>query len=214
MNCEEISLLIEEFHDGQLNSPEEEIVKQHLKICPACNADFENVRALSYLLQKSSITMPSAALAQGLMDAFEKQNAKPLPLWKRLFLGSISIPKPIFAAAILLAIMSFIGANFIGRNSSNFYNAKTASIPLVNSPPEIVEKTKIVEVPVIKTVEVPVVEEKIVKQIVYVERKTSRKQKNNSGQNKELSNNSIAQNKPINLQGFQIVPEIKVKIIK
>lgn len=209
MRCEEVSLMIEDFHDEQLDLPSKNLLEEHLISCSNCSSHLKQLRELSNLIHNSVIPMPSPALAQNLRKEFESHYLKPSPLWRQLFFGSVSIPKPILATAIILIVMSLIGANLLGRNSAYLDNA--GSLPnsvVVSSTPEIVEKTKLVEVPVIKTIEVPVI--KTVKRIVYVERR-----KNKSVQNESRPDNLLAENKqvPVNLQGFQIVPQIKTRII-
>jgi hypothetical protein len=69
----------------------------------------------------------------------------------------------------LIAVAVIVtAANLIGRNAANTLNAETISsapVPVITAPPaspEIIEQTKIVEVPVIR--------ERIVTRVVHVER--------------------------------------------
>jgi hypothetical protein len=173
-------------------------------------------------------------LDQGLIEAFQQQKQKALTSsawWHRIFAGSLSIPKPVFAAAIIIVAVAITAANIIGRYTltSPDVSSIPAASPLVVStplPPEIIEKTKIVEVPVIR--------ERVVTRVVYVERQNN--ESNNSqksllaqdrtGGNKQKQNLTKEEtNSAINveageyvtrgnLSGFQPIAELKTRIIQ
>lgn len=224
MNCEEVNLVIEEFHDGLLESDLQTQIEKHLANCLSCQLTAAQFEAVKKLLKKTSIPAPSPNLSQGLMEAFQaqhQQSAKSLVWWQKIFAGSVSIPKPILAGALFLMAFSIIGANLIGRNSSISNNslpeATKSSTPTSSS--ESSEQTKIVEVPVIKYIEVPVIENKVIERIVYIKNQPKRKQteRNNLEKKSNFENASIAENKNFtqtSLKGFQPLSEIKTKIIK
>jgi hypothetical protein len=234
MDCERASLLIEEFYDGEIDLHLKSRVEEHIVVCSFCSAEFYKVRSLDQLLEKSSAPPPpSAMLDRKLIEALH-QNQKALKSpawWHRLFAGSLSIPKPAFAAAVIMGSVAIAGANIIGRYAVT--SSDVSLIPAVPSliastplPPEIIEKTKIVEVPVIK--------ERVVTRVVYVERQSNEtnnsqksllaqdrtggnKQKQNS--TKEETNSSInAETSEYvtrgNLSGFQPIAELKTRIIQ
>ena len=234
MDCERVSLLIEEFYDGELDLHLKSRVEEHIAVCSFCSAEFYKVRSLDQLLEKSSAPPPpSAMLDQKLMEAFQ-QNQKALKSpawWHRIFAGSLSIPKPAFAAAVIMVAAAIAAANIIGRYAvtpSNVSSIPAASSPAVSTPlpPEIIEKTKIVEVPVIR--------ERVVTRVVYVERQSN--ESNNSqkslladdrtGGNKQKQNLTKEEtNSAINveageyvtrgnLSGFQPIAELKTRIIQ
>jgi hypothetical protein len=103
-------------------------------------------------------------------------------LWRRWLTGSIRIPVPIAAAALLLLCATSF---FAARNATSF--------PIVN-PPAAVD-TKIVEVPF------PVYQEKIVKRVVYKETDAQKAQKGPA---------SISPLPRIDLADFRPVNEIKI----
>ncbi|HLM61352.1 MAG TPA: hypothetical protein VK308_11145, partial [Pyrinomonadaceae bacterium] len=88
--------------------------------------------------------------------------------WRRIFAGSVSIPKPVFAAALIAVAVIVTVANLIGRNAANTLYAETISsaqaqvITAPSASPEIIERTKIVKIPVIR--------ERIVTRVVHVEK--------------------------------------------
>lgn len=171
MNCEKVNVLIEALHDGALDTNEKAGMEEHLAGCFSCRKKRERLSALSLLIQKSSLPEPSASLEQNLLHAFSAHHKKPAksPVWwRRIFAGSVSIPKPVFAAALIAVAVIVTAANLIGRNAANTLSAEKnfpAQVPVISAPPaspEIIEQTKIVEIPVVK--------ERIVTRVVYVER--------------------------------------------
>ncbi len=171
MNCEKVNALIEAFHDKALNTNEKAGMEEHLAGCFSCRKKQERLSALSALIQKSSVPEPSASLEQNLLQAFSAHHEKPAksPVWwRQIFAGSVSIPKPVFAAALIAVAVIVTAAHLIGRNAATALNAETSSsaqfpVSASSTSPEIIEQTKIVEVPVIK--------ERIVTRVVYVEQK-------------------------------------------
>jgi anti-sigma factor RsiW len=237
MKCEEVSLLIEELYDDEIDFRLKARVKEHLACCPSCNADFDRIFRLDQLLEKAPAPPPpSALLDTKLMKAFERHNKeslKPPVWWQRIFVGSVSVPKPAFAAILLAIIATITAAIMIERNrsvSSEISTHLLASSPIVSTPlpPEIIEKTI--------TVEVPVIRERVVTRVVYVERQNSqaiKSQKPLSARNgndgnkqkqalKEVETN-LAMNGSVedggyvtraNLTGFQPTTELKTRIIQ
>ena len=224
MNCEEVNLVIEEFHDGLLESDLQTQIEKHLANCLSCQLTVAQFEAVKKLLKKTSIPAPSPNLSQGLMEAFQaqhQQSAKSLVWWQKIFAGSVSIPKPILAGALFLMAFSIIGANLIGRNSSISNNSlpEAAKSSTSNLSSESSEQTKIVEVPVIKYIEVPIVKNNVVERVIYVNKPLTRKsnRQRNSVSTKNISNNSLTQSNNFtqtSLKGFQPLSEIKTKIIK
>jgi hypothetical protein len=236
MKCEEVSLLIEEFYDDEIDFRLKARVKEHLAGCPSCSAEFDRIFRLDQLLEKAPAPpAPSALLDQKLMKAFERHNKEALKSpawWQRIFVGSVSIPKPAFAA-ILLAIAAAITATIMierNRSASSEIGTSLPALSIVSAPlpPEIIEKTKIVEVPVIK--------ERVVTRVVYVERENSeaiKSQKALSARNGNDGNmqkqilkegdTNLAMNGSVedggyvtraNLTGFQPATELKTRIIQ
>ncbi len=184
MNCVKVDELLDAFHDGATSASVQARIEQHIAGCLSCAAAFDRMQALRNLLRKDIAPSLSAAFDQKLMQAFLDKHAAPAngPTWRRwLFAGSISIPKPIFAAALIAIALALITANLIGRGGTAVTNAVDTALTAPpaassqSSPPltKAVEQTKIVEVPVIK--------ERVVTKTIYIERenvdanKTSKK---------------------------------------
>ncbi len=242
MNCEKVNQLMNDFHDGATAAAVKIGMEKHIAGCLSCRDDYDWLRALSDLLQKDVAPVPSAAHDRTLMQAFQAKHAPPAKKspawWSGIFAGSLSIPKPAFAAALIAVAVAITTANLIGRNSAMSPGndmvspAPAASSSPQISPPEIIERTQIVEVPIIK--------ERVVTKIVYVEREnreaqatSSKSAKLNSTQtaalikkpdneensarpNVELSG-SVAENgyfTRTNLSDFAPVAEAKIRIIR
>ena len=234
MNCERVSFLIEEFYDGQIDLHLKSRVEEHIGVCSFCSAEFYKVRSLDQLLEKSSAPPPpSAMLDRRLMEAFQ-QNQKALKSsawWHRIFTGSLSIPKPAFAAAVVMVAVVITAANIIGRYTvtSSDVSSNAAAPPLVSSTPlqpKIIEKTKIVEVPVIR--------ERVVTKVVYIERQSvgannsqksllaqdrtgGSRQKQNLTKEETNSSINVEASEYVtrgNLSGFQPIAELKTRIIQ
>jgi len=234
MKCEEANSLLEALYDGGLNPHLRIQVEKHTAACSSCAIKLEQLRALSGLLQKSIVPPPSPVLDQKLMRAFRQQHAepvKPVSWWQRILGGSVSIPKPALAAAVIMIAIALAAANIIGRKTAGVTETAanpSANITAVPAPPEVIEKTKVVEV--------PIVQERIVTRVVYVERENTRKQKGQNllpvskrsetsqlAQKRHLQENHLDMNGAIaengyftqaNLKGFQASDEMKARIIK
>ena len=167
MNCEKVNELLNELHDGAMSEALKTRMETHIADCSSCCAAFDRLQALRNLLQTDVAPAPSAALDRKLMQAFREKHHAPAksPAWRRgIFAGSVSVPKPIFAAALIAVAVAVTTANLIGRNAAISSGVNTASTAPITQQalPEVIEKTKIVEVPVIK--------ERVVTKTVYVER--------------------------------------------
>lgn len=179
MNCEKVDELLNEFHDGATSAPLQSQIERHIGGCPSCAAALNRLQDLRSLLQKDIAPLPSSSLEQKLMRAFLERHAPPktkAPAWRyRLFAGSVSIPKPIFAAALMAIALALTTANLLGRRAAVTTAVDTASTAPSSAslqsplPAEAFERTKIVEVPVVKECVIT----KIVTKTVYVERENA-----------------------------------------
>ncbi len=169
MNCEKVKESIETFHDGAINGASGILVENHLTNCSSCAAELNRLQSLRKLLQNDIAPIPSAALDRKLMRAFLEKHERPAKSpawWSTIFAGSISVPKPAFAAALIVIAAAITAANLIGRNAAVSSGSNTASTaPAFSSQmpsPQVIENTKIVEVPVIQ--------QRILTRVVYIER--------------------------------------------
>lgn len=194
MNCQEVRLRLEAFHDRAVGNAElNSRIKEHLEDCSSCDGALMQLRALRTVLLKSSVPAPSADLARGLMEAFDREHRRPaktISWWWKAFDSSISVPAPALAAAMIVIAIGIAAANIIGRNAAiaSLSDATSAASDPVSPSisPEIIERTKFVEVPVVK--------ERVVTKVVYVERE------NKNIQTEKLKSSDSKQKSPNNKQ--------------
>lgn len=225
MNCEEVRALIEALHDGEVGPRGSDQVQAHVSTCAPCRAASERLTALSAVLKRSTVPAPSPELDERVARAFRRQHARTPPAaprwWARLFAGSVSIPKPAFAAAVVAVAAALAGATMIGRITSR-PGSEAAGLPAhqpaahAAAPPRLVEVTKIVEVPVVR--------EKVVTRTVIVSRgrdrvgKVRRQEPAPARNERELAmSGSVSPNgyfTVANLSDFQPAKEMKARVIK
>jgi hypothetical protein len=124
MNCAEANRHLEGALDGALTDETEKALRLHLGACPSCSAALAGLQALSYTLRVSPELAPSAALDERVMAAFNRAH-RPQPhapravsWWRGLIYGSIKVPKPVFAAALMVFALSLALAAYVGRLTS------------------------------------------------------------------------------------------------
>ena len=218
MNCIETKKNIEALLDDELDDDLTDAVEHHLWICPACCQLKEQMRSISNLMQMSRIIPASAELDKRIIKSFQNHHASK-PSWRRVVFGGFVVPKPIFAALLILAAAGFWLAFQIGKINSTTVSMTSPSITsneiLVQTPAETRVQTVVVKVPVIK--------EKIVTRTIYV--RDSKNNKNEKGKssadsrqnNLPLYSSSVTDNgyfTGVSLKGFQPSAEINAKIIK
>ena len=219
MDCIETKKNIEALIDGELAGALKESVERHLLVCRDCCELKEETILLSSFLQTGEIAPPSAKLDERVISAFRKHHKPAVSTSRRqLFFGSLAIPKPVFAALLVLAVAASWLAFEVGKISSSNVSVEspfvvTNEIP-VQTPAETPAQTVVVEVPVIK--------EKIVTRTIYVrERKNNKTEKAklpaDSEQNFLPSSSAVADNgffTDVSLKGFEPTERINAKIIK
>jgi hypothetical protein len=114
-----------------------------------CSADLDRVVSLSELLGKSSVPQPSSMLDSTLIERFEGHSRRPLKSrgwWARVFVGSVSIPKPALGAGVIVIAIAIALATTVGRYisvSSQASGISSDAAPSTPSPePLSVENTK------------------------------------------------------------------------
>ena len=118
------------------------------------SADAHGDEELSRLLRAwAAPDAPRAADAR-LLAAFRRQTTERAPSWRRLLTASVRVPVPV-AALSVLALLA-VTATLIARPSH------VSPVTAAAAAPHATETTKIVEV--------PVVQERVVTRIVYVEK--------------------------------------------
>jgi hypothetical protein len=122
MNCVEVNQKLEAALDEALDRETQKAVMLHTESCESCRADWDEMQALRSVLRSSEEPVPSASLDERVMRAFDQSHeARPdngARVWRSLLFGSINIPKPIFAVALILFAVAIALAARIGRLSS------------------------------------------------------------------------------------------------
>jgi hypothetical protein len=170
--------------------------------------------ALSRRLHAAAGDAPASdARAQQQSDVRAQRSA---PFWKRLLTSSIRVPAPVAAAAVLLLVaVSVFALSLVARDAPE---------PVVLAAPHSSQGEA---APQIKFIEVPVVQEKIITQTIYVPRRNHSRDGGDAASRRVLTRENLAgvrrQNAPApeaattpraNLSGFKPAGEVNLRIIK
>jgi len=234
MKCAEFEKQIDFFIDDELSSSLANDVEQHLKECPACEKTFESLQTLRKLIRKDISVSSSSQLDGRVSEAFSRHHEnKQKRNWRTFVFGQIVIPRPVFALALLMFTV-FTGLAFqVGKMTAKDFGTESPLAETANLSPQMSERNlpsktvnesenKTSDEPVIKFIEVPVVKEKIVTRIIYVNKQATKENTIKAGSAKSKPNNfplnsSVNDNRyltQVNLKQFQPVAEMKVKITK
>lgn len=148
MKCADISPHLGAWMDQALDSELAETVETHLAGCSSCQLELERLRALMVVLHASATPAPRAALDERVMNAFHERHRVPSrPTtaargWRRLILGSVRLPNPALAGAVVVIVAALGLAFSLGR--------MTASRIVLTSPltPSEQASNHVVELPV------------------------------------------------------------------
>ena len=188
-----------------------------LEGCSACQEEYASIRdALRASGQALSLTLPAESFWSGyhgrLVNRIENYSpARPRLSWglrvglgmQKLSTTSVRVPVPVAAAALVLLMGAL---SFFAWQSRRPVNTAPAQITSV----------------ITRTVEVPVVREKVITQIVYVEKNRGRSRSvPNQPDRAEPAATGLAQANPaapettaISLVGFKPTDQVKLKIMK
>lgn len=234
MKCINIEQKLNELLDGEIGLSEKATVEKHLESCDSCRNSFANMQIISGNMKQNLAVSAPNLLDKKVLNAFQDfQNEKlaEIPTEERQTqkIGWFGIPKFAFAAALILFGLIGITAFQIGKISASevtiispeikaneTVNDLPSKVVAENKEPNVEndEKTKIIEIPVIK--------EKIVTRTIYVDREKTEKKENvtrpSFNRNDDVAmESSINENGFVtqtNLKGFQPVSDLKVKITK
>jgi hypothetical protein len=116
MNCAEVKQHFEAAFDQALTPELERALRLHMGACPSCQSAWDELQILRSVLQSSSIAAPSSSLDARVMSAFHQAHHEPAPAWWRRFVfGTISLPRPAFALAVMAFVLLLVLALYIGR---------------------------------------------------------------------------------------------------
>lgn len=232
MNCAEAKQTLHLLIDGELDPAQKEGIECHLQNCPACRNELARLQTMGALLKKDLLITAPAQLDTRVLAAFQKHHQKAVPIEeKRSFFGAlfgkILIPIPVFALALAVFAIGIGVAYQVGKASTaNVQQIASEtkssevkpeipiqSVPQASAPTQLI---KYVEVPVLKIVKVPVIQEKTV--IKYQERKNESAEKPAPVNLKSPEILTAINNKPaqiqISLRDFQPVSVLKPRIIR
>lgn len=183
MKCFETEKNIDLLLDDEANDLQKQELKAHLVICETCQTELQLRQQTQILLKDQPPILPASEFDKRMFAAFE--NKVKLQGGKNPWAAFFLIPKPAFAVAI--ALFGLALAFLLGRvsvasppqiNVSNAEKNSEKIIVAVTPTPEI--KEVVITKPEIKTVtkyvEIPVIKEKVVEKIVYVEKSSRAKQ--------------------------------------
>jgi hypothetical protein len=227
MKCFETEKNIDLLLDDEADELQKQQLKAHLAICESCQNELQIRQQSQILLQNQPPILPTTAFDKRMLALFEntlKAKQKPQKNW---FTSLFTLPKPLLVSAAALLTLGIGFAFLVGRMSvasppqliiSDVQNTSQPTETMVKPTPEIrevvVRKTE--EKVITKYVNVPVMKEKIVERIVYLEKpKTTFKEAKKEVQTNtpiEVKDEDIA--KQFNLKDLQPVANVSYKIIR
>lgn len=205
---------------GELEADEKLRLLAEVEACADCLNEYRSMTGTLLIFDKAvEASTPDESFwpeHQAMLRQRLEQIAPPIiapervPLWKRIFTAKLPVPVPI-AAALLLALLV---SSALALRPSTKEAAMAAQPPVVKqAPPEIIE--------------VPVVQEKVVTRIVYVEKKEREKkeggrkapsvQRNDSTLTARRAEEESVQGgffTHANLTDFQPADEMRIRVIK
>ena len=205
--------------------------------CASCGAEYRSLtETLDTCDEASAAMLPResywpryhAALSRRLHDAAtgevqlnngwaqpQQEQQQRVPFWRRLLTTSIRVPAPLAAAGVLLLVaVSVFALSLVARSAPE---------PVVLAAPD---SSQGAAAPQIKFIEVPIVEEKIVTQTIYVPRRnnsgeaitarrpSARENLAGAGRQNSTAPEAAAAAPRANLSGFKPAGEVNLRIIK
>jgi len=237
MKCIEVEKQIDSLLDGEVSSVIREEVEHHFKECRICGQTHEKLRAVNELLMKPIPVPDPKRLDEFVMDAFyrhqnKKQEIKETVGWWTALSRLSRIPKTAMALGALLFATSVGLAFQLGRITATDIQVASPQTEKVSqpalkenkvfvSPAETASNIK-KEVPVTKFIRIPIIKEKIVNRIVYVDKPQKRERENrfpsvmSEGSNLALKSSTRKNDffTKVNLKGLQVISDSKTRIIK
>jgi hypothetical protein len=223
MKCFETEKNIDLLLDDEADELQKQELKAHLAICESCQNELQIRQQAQVLLKNQPPILPTTAFDKRMLEAFEntlQAKRKPQKSW---FASLFTIPKPLLVSAVALFTLGIGFAFLVGRMSvasppqlivSDVQNTSQPTETMVKPTPEIREVvvTKTEEKVVTKYVNVPVVKEKNVERIVYVEKPTGTKKTTNRTLPVQSKEEFLASR--FNLKDLQPIANVTYQIIK
>lgn len=210
-DCFEIKDRLFDFVFDELTPAQKTVVVEHTQICAHCRAELVAAQETLLTFDDCADALEPTAREWQVYETKLLKNFEPRPqnkfiaAFKRILLADVRIPAPVFAAGLLLfTVAAFFAARSFNAKTENAPTAAAASnqtIQTVEKPTEKPAETA-AEKTLEKIVEKVVVREKVVKQIVFVERKNAPNAASNRAVAKDLKTPDKA-NAQINLAEFK-----------
>jgi hypothetical protein len=227
MQCIEVEKWIEQFVDDELGFLFKKDVEAHINECRSCERILTSIQKVRGLIKHSlPVISPSAQMDARVFEAFNrkhKKNKANLPLlWLNKIFGGLAVSKPAFALAMILFAFGLGLAFQVGRITATDVNLTVDLRELSSPPSKIALPVELKEESQIQAEETPVIRERVVTRVVYVDSQKNKEIKvksrqAKSGSDKFTLNNTIAEDGYLtqaNLSGFKPTSEIKTTIIK
>ncbi|MBX7169909.1 MAG: zf-HC2 domain-containing protein [Pyrinomonadaceae bacterium] len=227
MKCIEIENLIDLLLDGEASQLQKQDLKAHLAICPECQTEFEARRQTQGLLQIQPKILPTSDFDNQMLKVFENKLKTKPSANTNWFVNLFAFPKLKFAATAALFMAGIALAFLFGRLSvssspqivvsqGEIMSQPTEKVTATPTQKDEVGTTKPEIKTVIKYVNVPVVQEKIVEKSIF--REIQKKEVPQT--NKEILANSANEKsqeeiaKQFNLRDLQPVANVTYTIIR
>ncbi len=222
MQCTEIEKLIDPLVDNEISSLLRNDVERHIDDCMACGEYYANAKYIRRSLRAALPTVaPSDEVDAFVRNVFHRTHKrieveKKGPTRTGIF-PQVFIPRPVGAVSFVV-LVALLGMAFeLGRMWASHADSSIPDMSATPAPTQLVERPVFIE----KTVEVPIVKEKVVRRILYSNGKSHR----NVGKDRRIDrlpvndilNSSVAENGYLtqtSLKGFQPVSKIKPTIIR
>ncbi|MBS4179100.1 anti-sigma factor [Bacillus sp. FJAT-49731] len=134
---EEINLYMQEYLDGDLSRENEQVLKEHLQKCPACQNHFQELkRTIAYIKSTSHIQVSNEFTAKVMGNLPKEKSSAGVKRWLR--------HHPLLAAASLFLILMAGSVFNVWNNDQKFSVTKETNL-VVENDTVIVPEGKVVE---------------------------------------------------------------------
>lgn len=225
MECTNFRQQAESYLDDEINPAMKERLEIHLQECRLCHLNLEDLQAVRKALKITLPAAPSKLFDERMLKAFAERQKQPSNKksfdWRSVFIPLFN-PQLSGAFATGILVVGVFLAFQIGKLTATDIQIISAPTEAVSLPaPEITEKNPSSSATITKIVEVPVVKERVVTRVVYVDRNKENgvqtKRNTFESSSKSMTNNSIAESSYLTqarLNGFQPASEITATVIK
>ena len=116
MNCKKIKILLSSYIDGELTEKEENIVKEHIKICHLCSQEIEDLKKIKRLFSYKEKIKPTPFFETKLLNRIYKEKS-PVYIFKE-FIGVARRTVSIGVMSLVFILAFIFGMSEINKNNS------------------------------------------------------------------------------------------------